>query len=90
MGRIRVLSCLGNMDLHTAKLPLVELLGNSRLLVENHIGVMAYSQEKIAIRVTFGYLLITGQNMKLAEMQKEQLVIFGQIDGVCLHREVSI
>ena len=89
MGRMRTLSCLMNVELRR-KLPLVELTGHSRVLVENHIGVIAYSQEKIVIRVSFGSLVISGENLKLAEMQREQLVIFGQIEGVYLQKEVSL
>ena len=85
MNRPRLLSRFGDINVQS-KLPLVELAGYCRVLIENHIGVMAYSQEEICVRVSFGYLRIMGRNMTLAEMHREQLVISGQIEGVFLHR----
>ena len=85
MEKPRMLSKLGNVDAYT-KLPLVELAGSGRVLIENHTGVLSYSQEEIAVRVCYGWLQVTGQNMKLAEMRREQMVITGQIDSVIVHR----
>ena len=69
-----------------SKLPLVEITGCGRVLIENHAGVLSYSQEEIIVRLSYGCIRITGQDMKLAEMHREQLVISGQIDGAFLHR----
>ena len=33
-------------------LPIVELVGKSRLLIENHQGVLSYSTKEIRIKVT--------------------------------------
>jgi len=85
MDKPRLLSRLGNIDINQ-KLPLVEIAGCGRVLIENHTGVLAYSQEEITVRVGFGCLQITGLNMYLAEMHRDQLVISGQIEGVFLHR----
>ncbi len=85
MEKPRLLSRLGNIDMQ-AKLPLVELAGYRRVLIENHTGVLAYSPEEITVRVSYGCLQITGENMMLAEMRREQLVITGQINSVIVHR----
>lgn len=81
MDKPRLLSRLGNIDINH-KLPLVEITGCGRVLIENHNGVMTYSQKEITVRVSFGCLRVTGLNMLLAEMHRDQLVISGQIDGV--------
>ncbi len=85
MEKPRILSRLGGPDAHS-KLPLVEMVGYCRVLIENHMGVLAYAQEEISVRVSYGCLQITGQNMMLAEMSREQLVITGQIEGVTVYR----
>ena len=85
MEKPRMLSKLAHADSYV-KVPLVELAGSGRVLIENHIGVLSYSQEEIAVRVCYGWLQVTGQNMKLAEMRREQMVITGQIDGIIVHR----
>jgi len=85
MAKTRLLSRLGDFRLYS-KLPLVELAGCGRVLIENHTGVLSYSPEEITVKVSYGCLVVTGQNMMLAEMSREQLVISGQIDNVHLHR----
>ena len=67
-------------------LPLVELSGDRRVLIENHRGVTEYSGERIGIRVRYGQVLVCGCGLELARMSKEQLVILGRIDGITLCR----
>lgn len=66
--------------------PLVEIADDRRVLIEHHHGLLAYSCELIVIRVRFGLIRITGKKLWVATMSREQLVICGQIDGICLER----
>ncbi len=66
-------------------LPLIELAGQCRVLIENHQGVTQYGTEEIRVKVKFGYVVICGEFLKLARMSKEQLVITGSICGISLH-----
>lgn len=68
------------------KLPLVELAGENRVLIENHLGISAYSNEKIQVKVSFGELSIQGCGLQLMEICREQLVIRGEIWSVQLIR----
>lgn len=63
-------------------LPLVELVGNRRVLIENHCGVLQYSDNGIWVKVKNGQLVISGTKLELARMTKEQLIIIGQIESV--------
>lgn len=67
-------------------LPLVEIYGQDRVLIENHLGVTQYGREAICIKVKFGQICISGCDLELARMTKGQLVITGRIDGVSLYR----
>lgn len=67
-------------------LPLVELSGDRRVLIENHCGVTQYGKEKICVRVKYGQVSICGQELELARMTRGQLVISGRIDSVTLLR----
>lgn len=67
-------------------LPLVEISGQDRVLIENHLGVTQYGRESISVRVKFGQIRVSGCDLELARMTKEQLVITGRIDGVSLYR----
>ena len=79
----------GNGDL-TAELvtgqPLVELLGDRRVLVENHRGIAEYGHERIKINLDFGVLCITGCVLTIAYMSKQRLIIRGTIMGISIHR----
>lgn len=67
-------------------LPIVEIAGESRVLIENHQGVAAYGTERILVNVKFGMISICGCNLEMLHMTKEQLVIHGRIDTVGLQR----
>lgn len=67
-------------------LPVVEIGGECRVLIENHFGVTQYSRERICVRVKYGQVAVCGCGLELIRMTKEQLVISGRIDGVTLIR----
>ena len=69
-----------------SRVPIVELAGHNRVLIENHLGVLAYSLEEIQVKVTYGKLSVFGSGLKLLQLSREQLVISGQIAGVKLYR----
>ncbi len=66
--------------------PIVELAGETRVLIENHFGVCQYSREKICVNVKFGQVAICGRGLELARMTRHQIAIRGCIDGVSLVR----
>lgn len=67
-------------------LPIAELAGDRRLLIENHLGVTEYAPERIGIRVRYGLLRICGCGMTLQRMTKEELLVKGRIDSIHLIR----
>ena len=67
-------------------LPIVEIAGESRVLIENHQGVAAYGTGRILVNVKFGTISICGSNLEMLHMTKEQLVVHGRIDTVGLQR----
>lgn len=65
-------------------IPLVEMFGDKRVLIENHCGVSAYSDQEICIKVKHGCIHVCGSNLNLAQMSRERLVICGKIVSVQL------
>ncbi len=65
-------------------LPLMELYGDHRVLIENHCGVLEYSDTVIQVKVKHGQICISGCGLKLALMSRERLIISGRIDSVQL------
>lgn len=66
--------------------PIVEIAGERRVLIENHLGVAAYGKKEILVNVKFGAVCVCGCNLEIMRMTKEQLVICGRIDSVGLQR----
>ena len=66
--------------------PLVELVADNRILIENHMGVIGYDSEQICVKVKFGQLSVIGSKLVLSRMTKEQLLITGTIDSLQLSR----
>lgn len=78
------------MDLAGESLPgmtIAELAGDRRVLIEGHRGVTEYCRERVTVKVGYGWLCITGCGLELRQMSKQQLVISGRIDGICLRRK---
>lgn len=68
------------------RMPLVEMLGDERVLIENHFGITQYSSCEICVKVKFGQAQIVGCHLRIARMTRDQLVIVGKIDGVNLYK----
>ena len=76
-------------DLHDEAvpgLPLIEIVGDKRVLIEQHCGVTEYGCQQITVKVKNGTALVLGNGLQLALMTKEKLVICGQIEGIRLTR----
>ena len=67
-----------------SKVPLIEMAGQNRVLIENHLGVLAYSLEEIQIKAAYGVIVVRGEQLRLLQLSAEQLVITGLIREVRL------
>ena len=68
------------------RLPLVEIMNDQRVLIENHQGVVEYGELQISVKVNFGLVTVCGCDLDLARMMKGQLVVTGKIAAVQIHR----
>lgn len=71
---------------HLPGVPIVEIAGEHRVLIENHQGVTAYGCREICVKVRFGTVSVCGVDLDLARMSRHQLVITGKIDSVSICR----
>lgn len=65
-------------------LPRLVMTGNHSLLVENHRGLLAYSDQGVRIKTTKGEIQIFGHSLKLMEITKEEVQLMGWIERVQL------
>lgn len=74
-----------NLPDHTLPgVPIVELYGNRRVLIEGHCAVTQYTDNCITVKTSCGAVAISGHNLHLAVLTKEQLVIVGSICDIHL------
>ena len=67
-------------------LPLVEVMGRGRVLIENHLSVLCYNREEIRVKTKQGCICVCGDGMTLAQMTKHRLIILGKICSVSFER----
>ncbi len=77
---------LGLPDEGLPGVPLVEIAGENRVLMEHHCGVTEYSPCRIGVRVKFGRVIIIGEGLSLSRMTRGQLIVSGKICCVQLER----
>lgn len=61
------------------RLPLVEMLGRCRVLIENHCGIDCYSEGEIRVNSRLGVIRISGDQLCLNKASKDSLIITGKI-----------
>ncbi|MBQ7518979.1 MAG: YabP/YqfC family sporulation protein [Clostridia bacterium] len=59
--------------------PRIILTGNEALLIEQHRGVISYTQDRLIVRLRQGRLNVLGQAMQLQEYGKQDLCVNGEI-----------
>ncbi len=64
----------------------LELLGDDRVLIENHKGISEYGKQCITVGVHYGSVRIEGSGLALRRMEPGQLVIMGKIESIHLNR----
>ncbi len=64
--------------------PLIEIVGENSVLIENHCGVISYSTEQVTVKTKNGCICVAGTGLLLSKMSKEQLRICGKICSVKL------
>ncbi|MGB9660884.1 MAG: sporulation protein YqfC [Moorellaceae bacterium] len=65
-------------------LPRLTLIGNSRLIVENHRGLIAYEKDLVQVSVTLGEIKINGEDLKLRVVRPEAITVEGIIKRISL------
>lgn len=78
-----------NADLPSELLPgrfLLEILGQDRVLIENHQGIWEYGDERICVKTSFGSVSVCGKGLHLSCLSRERLVINGPICQILVTR----
>lgn len=63
-------------------LPRVTLVGNVQLTLENHRGVILYTDTHIRIAVARGEIVIAGKKLTLRSILADEIIVDGTINNV--------
>lgn len=64
------------------ELPRLTMIGQLHLYIENHRGVLKFSQEELRLLLAQGQLLIRGEQFVIKTILPEELLLEGKIDSV--------
>lgn len=68
-------------DLHPNR-PRVEILGNSRVIVENHCGIQEYDDSILRVKCRGCEVRILGADLELTALSMDELAVMGVISSV--------
>lgn len=63
----------------TLDLPLVMMVANDKLYIENHKGISYFQTEEIKVKIKNGSIVIKGEKLFINEIDSESLSISGKI-----------
>lgn len=63
-------------------LPKIIMIGNLQIYIENHKGILEYTDNRIRINTKNGIFRIIGKNLMLKNIVAEEIFIVGEINQV--------
>ncbi len=63
-------------------LPRITMIGNMQLYIENHRGVIGFSEHLLQLRLSVGQVDITGKDLVIRAILPEEVFIEGSIDDI--------
>lgn len=62
--------------------PILHVVGTNRIDIENHRGIIEYTDRKIRIESKIGMIIISGRDLLISEIDKYTISIFGKLDSI--------
>lgn len=63
-------------------IPLITILGNEQIDIENFKGILEYSEEKVRLNTSIGILKIEGKDIYIKEMSCEKVLVIGKLHKI--------
>ena len=84
--RGRLPELLGIPDQTLPGVPIIEIYGDRRVLVEGRCSVVQYDINCIKLRNPCGIVSVCGCGLQMAELSRVQTIITGNIESVSIRR----
>ena len=66
----------------SSNLPKITISGFDEIIIENFAGILEYEEFFIRIKTHIGNVIINGFNMKLTELNQEDIMVTGIISNI--------
>jgi sporulation protein YqfC len=63
-------------------LPRITMIGQLHIYIENHRGLLTFTDKEVRLMLKHGQLLIKGQEMVIRTILPEEIMLQGKVDGV--------
>ncbi len=68
-------------------LPKVTLIGDVKVFIENHCGILEYTISRVRLYTTVGELTVNGDKLKIRSIVPKEICIEGKIKGIILNKD---
>lgn len=66
----------------TSNLPKITISGFDEIVIENFVGILEYEEFFVRIKTHIGNVIINGFNMKLTQLNSEDIMVKGIISNI--------
>lgn len=63
-------------------LPSLKIVGDREINIENHQGIVEYTNELLRIKTSIGIIKVIGMGLIIGEINKEELFITGTVQSI--------
>lgn len=67
-------------------LPRISVIGDVQLLLQNHRGLLEYLPDRVVIAMKDGRLIVRGEDLVIAGVNVEELIVTGRLHAVEFRR----
>ena len=73
-----------------AGLPVISMLGDCEVFIENYRGILEYSSEYLKVSTRIGNIRVSGSNLVIYHMNQDEILLRGRIGKVSLKGYIII
>lgn len=74
----------------TSNVPKITVIGFDEIIIENFKGILEYENFFVRISTYIGNVNINGFNLKLTQMNEDDILVNGKIEGIDFENEEKI
>ncbi|MEG0371830.1 MAG: sporulation protein YqfC [Clostridium sp.] len=63
-------------------MPVIRMVGNREVVIENHSGILEYNTEVIKVRSALGCVILKGTGFHIKDINHEYIYILGNVDSL--------